>query len=433
MRRANAVTRVLEEVDRGLPPRASVVLAVSGGIDSMVLLDAAAAVRSSELRVATFDHGTGPHAVQAARIVVERCASLGIECVAAYATSPLETEAEFRDARWRFLRSTTGSFASGAVVATAHTADDQIETVCLRKHPDAGSRGLAGLYAASDIVRPLVDVRRDEIRAYAESRGVVWVEDPSNRSMRYARNRVRRDLLPALRSVFPSIDQDLLSIAREAARWRDDVERFVDQVIHPKRIRGGLDVPVETLRTLEAGEVSILWPAIAARAGVTLDRRGIDRLAQFSVTSRVGAKIQLSGGWQVSRSRDTLELRASSELKSPVEVMTDSGGRWGDWHFRQSAGGNRRDSWSATLPAGETFTIRAWQPGDRMAARHGERGRSVKHFLSNAGITGHERSGWPVVLIGDQIVWIPGIRRSDAATARSGRPGLPFVCERHSS
>jgi tRNA(Ile)-lysidine synthetase-like protein len=276
-------------------------------------------------------------------------------------------------------------------------------------------------------------VWREEIRAYAAARRLAWVEDPSNRSPRHARNRVRHDLLPAMRRVRPSIDAELLASARDAARWRDDVDRLVGEHVAPELVRGGIDVPAELLRTLEPIQVSILWPAIAARAGATLDRRGIERLARFSGAARVGAKIQLSGGWQVVRSRDAFQLRASSELKSPVQLMADAGGRWGDWVFRQSTGESGRNPWSATLPAGQTLTVRAWQPGDRMAARHGERGRSVKHFLSNAGITGHERGRWPVVLAGDQIVWVPGVRRSDAATARSGRPGLALVCERQSS
>jgi tRNA(Ile)-lysidine synthase len=64
-----------------------------------------------------------------------------------------------------------------------------------------------------------------------------------------------------------------------------------------------------------------------------------------------------------------------------------------------------------------------------MVGGDGKPGRKVKCLLSDAGVTGHERSGWPVVLAGDQIVWVPGIRRGNAATARSGRPGLAFICE----
>jgi tRNA(Ile)-lysidine synthetase-like protein len=427
------VTRIRQAVERGVPPRGGAVLAVSGGVDSMVLLDAVAAVRSRDVLVATFDHRTGPAAERAIDLVREGCAALGVPCAAGRAERPLETEAEFRDARWRFLRSTARGFDANAPIVTAHTADDQVETVCLRILRESGARGLAGLYARSDVVRPLIDVWREEIRAYAAARRLAWVEDPSNRSPRHARNRVRHDLLPAMRRVRPSIDAELLASARDAARWRDDVDRLVGEHVAPELVRGGIDVPAELLRTLEPIQVSILWPAIAARAGATLDRRGIERLARFSGAARVGAKIQLSGGWQVVRSRDAFQLRASSELKSPVQLMADAGGRWGDWVFRQSTGESGRNPWSATLPAGQTLTVRAWQPGDRMAARHGERGRSVKHFLSNAGITGHERGRWPVVLAGDQIVWVPGVRRSDAATARSGRPGLALVCERQSS
>ena len=75
------------------------------------------------------------------------------------------------------------------------------------------------------------------------------------------------------------------------------------------------------------------------------------------------------------------------------------------------------------------LVVRSWQPGDAMTCPDALTPRKVKHFLSDAGVTGHERTAWPVVLAGDQVVWIPGVRRSDAATVRSGRPGLPFVCE----
>lgn len=414
---------------------ARVLLAVSGGLDSMVLLDTAARLRRGDVRVATFDHGTGASATSAVDLVRRRCAELGLECVAGRAKAALDSEAELRASRWNFLRDVAGALGEKVVVATAHTVDDQIETVCLRVMRDAGARGLAALYARTAIARPLIGVWRQEIEEYASAHHIEWVEDPTNTSRHYARNRVRHDLLPALRRVRPTIDLELLSIAHQAAQWRDDVDEYVDRNLDVRSVTdpAGLDVHADSLARRSATELSVLWPAIAARGGVTLDRRGIARLVEFTASARVGARIQLAGGWQVVRSRDALQLRASTEAGSPAQAIPPTGGDWGTWHFRPATARSRDDTWSATLPTDGPFTVRTWRPGDRMTARRGGPARSVKHFLSRAGVTGHERGGWPVVLVGDQIVWIPGVRRSDAATARSGRPGLPFVCEHHTS
>jgi tRNA(Ile)-lysidine synthase len=397
----------------------------------MVLLHAAAAsVPRERLTVATFDHGTGSAATDA-RTLVERSASaLGIACVADRATRSLASEAELRDARWTFLHEV--ATREEAAICTAHTADDQIETVLMRVLRDAGARGLAGLYATSDIVRPFVRLGRRDVARYARAHGVAWVEDPSNASTRYLRNRMRHDLLPALRRVRPTIDDELLSAAREAARWRQDVEAFVAEHVGVRRVGGasGMDVDVASLMGFSGEALSTLWPAIVARVGLALDRRGTARLAAFSGLSRIGSRVQLSGGWQVVRSRDTFQLRASGQRQPPEKTLALSSTlRWGGWTFRPVKSGVGADSWSAWLPVDCPLRVRPWQPGDAMADQAGKPTRKVKRFLSDAGVTGHERSGWPVVLAGDEIVWIPGVRRGDAATARSGRPGLAFICE----
>lgn len=396
----------------------------------MVLLDAAAATIPRErLRVATFDHGTGSAAI-AARSLVERSATaLGIPCLAERAARALTSEADLRDARWTFLRHVAAR--ERGVVCTAHTADDQVETVLMRVLRGAGARGLAGLYATSDIVRPLLRFTRRDLARYARANGVTWIEDPSNASPRYLRNRLRHDLLPALRRAQPSIDAAILSSAKEAARWRDEVEAFVAQHVELRRVGAdGLDVAAFSLAGRSEAELSILWPAIAARVGLTLDWRGTERLAAFTGSNRVGARVQLSGGWQVVRSRDTFQLRASRHIHPVEEPLALSNMvQWGSWSFRPATSELGADSWSAWLPVDRPLTVRPWRAGDAMTDRAGRRPRKVKHLLSDAGVTGHERAGWPVVVAGDQIVWIPGIRRGDAATARSGRPGLAFICE----
>src|SRR5437899_469023 len=115
-----------------------VVLAISGGVDSMVLLDAVRhAVSPARLVIAHFDHGTGPAAIAARAAVVARAAALGIRCVVGRAESALGNEAALRDARWRFVRSVCDEH--DAAPSTAHTEDDQIETVLMRVLRGAGA------------------------------------------------------------------------------------------------------------------------------------------------------------------------------------------------------------------------------------------------------------------------------------------------------
>jgi tRNA(Ile)-lysidine synthetase-like protein len=124
-----------------------------------------------------------------------------------------------------------------------------------------------------------------------------------------------------------------------------------------------------------------------------------------------------------------LELRAVAAPETDralVPPMT-----WDLWRFGSSKEPPGSDPWRFAIADGTPLRIRAWEPGDRLSIRHGGGliKRKVKYFLSDAGISGHVRGRWPVVVDGDEIAWIPGVRRSDAAAARSGGPVVTYVCD----
>lgn len=412
-------------------PDGALVLAVSGGLDSIVLLDAAARVIARDrLTVATFDHGTGEAAARAAALVMAEAAARGIPDVAGGGRPLPATEAAWRGARWRFLRDVAAG--RGARIVTAHTADDQVETVVMRVLRGTGARGLAGLYADSPVVRPLLPFPREALAAQARDRGLRWVEDPSNADMRYLRNRVRRDLVPALERPHPELRAELLALARRAASWRREMDA-VALACCPSRPspRGGLVVAAPLLLGYHAASLAVLWPAIAARVGVALDARGTRRLTEFTTRSRPGAVMPLSGGWEVVRGAEAFELRrVPPAAPGPTPLPLTGALRWGRWCFITDGRARPGDPWSAELPAGP-LAVRAWRETDRVP-EHGGRVR-VKRLLAEAGIAASERSGWPVVVAGEgegeAIVWIPGVSRARAATARSGRPGVSFRCE----
>jgi tRNA(Ile)-lysidine synthase len=443
----NAVVHDLDAlVAAALPEDGVAVLAVSGGLDSMVLLDVAGSMHtagwSGDIIVATFDHSSGPHSRRAVAHVTKRALAHGLTVVSARAPRGLRTEADWRASRWDFLRGVAAGV--NGVVLTAHTRDDQIETVLMRMLRGSGARGLAGLFAESGVRRPFVDVSRAELQVYASVRRLKWLEDPTNQSRRFLRNRVRLDHLPALRRVSAGIDEELLRIARSAADWRRELGALIDSAV-PHRVsadaanRATLDVAVEILAGYSREALGVLWPELASRAGVTLDRRGTRRAAEFTMSGRTGQRIQLSGGWQLVRGRELLELRplegATGQAVEPVYMQEPLTAHtiWSRWTFRASGSGdvNGADEWSAALPANRPLFVRCWQPGDRMHVRSGEErvARKVKSLLTDAGVSGHIRRQWPVVLAGEETVWIPGVRRSDAATERSGWPVVTYVCD----
>ena len=439
---ASTVPDLTTIVSGSLPQHGSAVLAISGGVDSMCLLDAAAAAREKtrcELIVATFDHASGAHSSRAATFVARAASRLRLPVVIGRASGVARSESAWREARWSFLRSVSER-VQGPVL-TAHNRDDQVETVVMRALRGAGARGLAGLRAPSAVRRPFLEISRAELRAYAAERAIEWIEDPTNQSLAYLRNRVRRQILPALLQVRPTLETELIELAGRAAIWRRELATLVDSAVAHDLRRGGsgvqsLDVSIPDLRELSAEALQVVWPELAARMGVTLDRRGTIRATKLTLEGETGARVQLSGGWELSRSRERIELRAmgvgSIESASPTKLVAPM--TWGVWRFTtaesaQANGGS--DRWRAALPRDAELQIRRWRPGDRMCVRRRNQlaRRKVKYFLSDARISGHIRASWPVVLAGDEILWIPGVRRSDAAAARSGGPVVTYVCD----
>lgn len=289
------------------------VLAVSGGADSMVmaahLLDTS---RDRVAAIATFDHGSGAAARDAADRVVWWARERGVAIRAGQAEAGLRrSEADWRRARWSFLRGVAAEF--GAPVATAHTEDDQAETVFIRLLRQSGVRGLAGLRAEGVVLRPMLDVSRAAIRAFAAEESVPFRDDPSNDDLRHLRNRVRLELLPAIEARSPGFRAWLLAIGREAAAWRRDVAVAVDNVWAPivqsETVRAF--VPRDRRRIPDADEAALFWPEVAGRIGVALDRRGTARLASFTTLRATGMQMPLSGGVRVRSQRDGWTIERS--------------------------------------------------------------------------------------------------------------------------
>ena len=288
------------------------VLAVSGGRDSMVLLDAMARERGAEIAaVATFDHGTGAAAKRAVELVERTGLRLELPVVSGVMEGAAPNEAAWRAARWRFLNSWAEE--RRATVVTAHTRDDQVETVVIRLLRDAGPRGLAGMLAKpSTVARPFLPLSRSTIGDYASAEDIAFIEDPSNGSMVHQRNRVRHELLPAFERAQPGFAAWCWDISARAASWRSSVVDYVNEVLQPVASNQGLILKAAPLRDLDSLDWAVLWPELVARADVTMDWRGIERASAWARHAKPGAGIPLAGGAVIERTASTFVIRRAA-------------------------------------------------------------------------------------------------------------------------
>lgn len=432
--RDGAVRAIESSVRQLLARRERLVLAVSGGADSAVLLDAVARLRTSRhhVVVASIDHGTGEAATESTAQAVATAARHGLPAISERLAMPRRDEAAWRKARWAFLNRVAA--AEDARVVTGHTRDDQVETVVMRLLRGAGARGLAGLLAPSRVERPLLAHTRATVLQYASRCRVTFTEDPSNASLAFLRNRVRLELLPAIRRASPSFESDMLRLAGQAAEIRARVDEIAPTFILPPREEALLLLDAEGLTALPDDSLRLVLPSLVARAGITLDRRGLVRLA-LVVRSRPGSRGQLSGGFEAIRGRDEVAIvRPLGGNEGPVRLRPVGETSFRGFRFRAEPAASiqdvaQPDPWRIYIPKSVDPVVRQWHPGDRLTTDLRGGRRRVKRYFADAGIVGPLRIGWPVVTCGDDVIWIPGVKASQDALRRDGRM-VRYTCER---
>ncbi len=228
------------------------------------------------------------------------------------------------------------------VLATAHTLDDQAETVMMKLLRGAWTEGIGGIAPIVDspgqgrgrIVRPMLGVRRAEVEAYLHDRGQTWREDATNRDLSLMRNRVRHELMPMLRGFNPGIDGTLARLAEiardEEAFWQTEVARIMPQILLPgKPVRGGgravstvtgnssCALEVERLRAMAPALRRRIVRAAARSIGCRISAAETAKLLALAglgevnppVAARSGARLELAGGLRAERTAREIQLR----------------------------------------------------------------------------------------------------------------------------
>ena len=321
-------------------------------------------------------------------------------------------------------------------VGTAHTLDDQAETVLMKMLRGAWTEGLGGIApvvtveengrGCGRIVRPLLQVTRAEVVEYLEAREQPWREDRTNQELTFTRNRVRHMLLPQLREFQPRIAEQLsrmAAVARdEETWWTRELTRVMPGVLLPgKPVRGGGRAnstrPGEAGVAMELERIRAMHPALQRRVlraaagqvggALTFDQtEALRTLAGVSEgDARKPGRVELGAGLTAERTARELRLVRISEpvgtslpeLVVPVPGMLEAE----EYGYRVTVSGS--------LPKGATLLLRTPRAGDQVRLQHSSGVKTVKEVLERRGLSAAERRIRPVLAIGSGIVWMSGV------------------------
>lgn len=445
-------------------------VAVSGGADSVALLRLLLEARAElgiVLSVVHFNHQIrGADADADEQFVRQLARGLGLEFhsdsddTPAYARAhKLSLEAAARTLRYAFFDRLTAD-ATVHRVATAHTRDDQAETVLMRFLRGSGTKGLSGIYPgvgggigasvvatvrkvgesastvppfptappAPRIVRPLLDVSRDELRACLDQLGQAWREDRSNADVSFARNRLRHLIMPVLRQLNPALDETLCQTAEIA---RGEEEFWAEQVrcVLPKlRTQSAGNRPSAIqLAVLLAQPLALqrrLIRAAAEQHGLRLEFHPVDEVLAMARSGVSALHLELRHGWEAVRQGQELwfrrrcqtqEEQREYDLSLAVPGEVEVAGRkvcaaivTGEGLAHAGEGARATKVLLAAALAHRGLRVRNWHAGDRYWPAHTGAPKKLKELLQARHIPREQKPFWPVVVSGDDIVWVPG-------------------------
>lgn len=435
--------RFLLELERLRLGEGPVLVAVSGGVDSMVLLELLAATRHRHPLapvIAHVDHGIHPQSSRPGALVARRAAALDLPFIStALALGPGASETAARRARHAWLRAEQETLGARWLL-TAHHADDQRETVLMRALRGSGPAGLAGMARRGRrIARPLLSVTRETILTYARAAGLEWWEDAANADPRHLRSWLRTALLPGLRTRLPDLDLHLDLAARHASAarraWGEALRGWPGLEFGSERGAPSLHWP--TLQSLPGTLAVSLTQTMLLEHGAPAGRARVARALRSLRAAQSGQRADLGAGWSLARDFDRLRLGSPDQPAPPPDSseLTASPGQtdWAGWRVRWTLDTapalQARDGRTAWFIPG-VLAIRAWRAGDRVTPLGGTGQRLAVRCFQEARVPVQDRAVWPLIEGDGQLAWIPGICRSSNLLPAAGAPAIRVEVER---
>lgn len=458
--------RLLETIRKQKSIRAGdrLAVAVSGGADSVALLRLLLELRPElgiVLSVAHVNHKLrGEESDEDARFVAQLAAQYGLEIrVFEAPTQPGKgsgIEAAARELRYTFFCQLARE-GSVSKIATAHTLEDQAETVLLRMFRGTGIRGLAGIHpqivfeedgkVLGEVIRPLLGIRRAELREFLREKDQNWREDSSNLDIAFLRNRVRHRLLPVITDEFGEAAIEHMSELAEIARAEEDHWKHEHPEVWPQG--GGDTRQAASLQINILSELSLAAQRRLVRDWLEMNAPGLGISARLIADvldlsrGEAGRRLELSGEYRLRRERAELLLERGTaeedefadyeyvlsvpgvveipELRTRVEASVVNPDVVPDSQRGQLL-------YLGRMP--KQVVIRNWRAGDRFWPAHTAEESKVKELLSDRQVTGAEKKLWPVAIAeGCGLVWMRGFAVPAIFRAPAGTPKAIWIRE----
>jgi len=419
-------------------PDVRVCVAFSGGVDSTALLAALARIGGSrcKLRALHVHHGLHQEADACSAHCRKAAHRLGVPLrvlkVQVARSRGASLEAQARDARYAAL---AGALRPREILATAHHADDQLETVFLQLLRGAGVAGLAAMpewarFGPGFLVRPLLRRSHVELEGWVRRAGLAWVDDPMNLEEHLDRNFLRAQVLPRVRSRWPSAAASVARSARHAAQAQRILQALGRE--DAKRAADGAALSVQALRLLDpARRANALRVWIADGGWPLPDARRLEELAGPVLDARADANPMLSwGGVRAQRHADRFAIE---RLAAPAAADTEVSWVWRP-RARQRLPGVRGELALDPDARGpidldrlpKELVVRSRRGGERLRPRSGGPTRSLKSLLQESQVPVGERARLPLVFAGERLVavgdlWSDASVHAGADSARRAR------------
>jgi tRNA(Ile)-lysidine synthase len=443
------------EKECGLTKDRPIIVGVSGGPDSLCLMEVLRRAKYTVI-VASFDHQLRPDSTRDARMVEKVAARLMLNCVVdganvrGYAEEhKLSIEEAARNLRYRFLFDLAHRYSAQAV-AVGHTADDQVETVLMHFLRGSGISGLKGMSYRSiiktfdpeiPVIRPLLDLWREETEVYCAVHGLRPHYDSSNDLLNFQRNRIRHLLIPTLETYNPKLREAILRMSHSLKGDHIFVTETLEKAWQETILSEGEDTITFDAALLSACSLglqrNLVKHAIQTLSpGVDITFSILERAANTINSSLQSARVDLKGGLRLFREADRIFICTSNaELpfdiwpQMPVEEMLTiacpgqvvmAGGwkvsceRWRLPALAKEQAERNEDQFQVWLDADELpefFELRVRRQGDHFSPLGmGGHSQKLSDFFVNEKLPQRARDRWPLLCVGDEVIWVPGYR-----------------------
>lgn len=436
----NVVDRIAKTIDenRLLKRGDSVLVALSGGPDSVALLHFLDRLKSKyriALAVAHLDHGIRPEAAEERTFCQNLCRKLKIklhskrvDVLKLSKKERMTLEEAGRKARYEYFQYLCERF-DYTKIATGHHSDDSVESILFNIARGSGLRGLSGIAPRrGNIIRPMIEIEKNEILEWLDDQKIAYVLDSSNLSMEYARNRIRRKILPELEKLNPSARQNILRLAKNAAEEIEFIDSTVVSVYEKALVKAGKSKIVLDLGVLKDYDLNVKKKVVSEAYGRLSGRfyrppsKTISRAGEV-FDGRNGAKAPLGLDIWIEKSQNRICVfrRGIRRKKFKLVIPGITKIPYSDLYFdskplkRSQVKKLKTDSHVALLDNAKMndVSIGYWKNGDRIRPF----GMSGKKLLSDIfidrKISSFERKEIPLVTSGGKIAWIAGVMISD--------------------